>query len=362
MLAAIRQLSDRVLGRGTAAITVPVMDGALKANRVLDEATVLATLPAIDDLASDGTVLWVSAGATLYRLDGTALVSEQTFDAEITALAARPGSLAVALGGREIRVLQPQGAALVETAVLCPPQAALVCVNALAYAGADELLYTEGSQLRGTADWCRDLMELGHTGRVARWNFRTGTSSELARGLGHAYGVLVQDGAVRVSESWRHRVVDAGGARVALPAELPAYPSRMTPAADGGFWLACFVCRTQLVEFVLREPAYRRRMLAEIDPRYWIAPALASGQSFLEPLQGAGVKTMGVLKPWAPPRSYGLVLRVGADGQVRRSLHSQVDGRHHGITGIAEHGGRLHVASKGSGKLLVVELDAGAAA
>jgi hypothetical protein len=103
------------------------------------------------------------------------------------------------------------------------------------------------------------------------------------------------------------------------------------------------------------------RMMAEIDPRYWIAPALSSGHSFLEPLQGAGVKQMGVLKPWAPPRSYGLLLRVGANGQMLGSLHSQVDGRHHGITGLAEHGGRLYVASKGSGRLLAVATDAGAA-
>jgi hypothetical protein len=175
----------------------------------------------------------------------------------------------------------------------------------------------------------------------------------------HAYGVLVRDGVVLASESWKHRVVAIGqggseAKRISPPAELPGYPSRMTPAANGGFWLSCFVCRTQLVEFVLREPAYRQRMLADVDPRYWIAPALASGKSFLEPIQGAGVKTMGVMKPWAPPRSYGLVIRVGADGQVMHSLHSQVDGRHHGITGIAEHKGRLFAASKGSGRLLAV--------
>jgi hypothetical protein len=108
------------------------------------------------------------------------------------------------------------------------------------------------------------------------------------------------------------------------------------------------------VEFVLREPAYRERMMTEIDPRHWIAPALSSGHSFLEPLQGAGVKQMGVLKPWAPPRSYGLVLRVAADGRILRSLHSQVDGRHHGITAVVEHGGALYAASRGSGRLLRV--------
>jgi len=107
---------------------------------------------------------------------------------------------------------------------------------------------------------------------------------------------------------------------------------------------------------VLREDPYRRRMVAEVDPRYWVAPALSSGQSFLEPLQGAGVKQMGVLKPWAPPRSYGLVMKVAADGRVERSLHSLVDGRHHGITAVAERDGALYAVSKGSGRLLKVAL------
>lgn len=139
--------------------------------------------------------------------------------------------------------------------------------------------------------------------------------------------------------------------------ELPGYPSRMSVAAGGGFWLSCFVCRSQLVEFVLREPAYRQRMVQEIDPRYWIAPALSSGHSFLEPLQGAGVKQMGMLKPWAPPRSYGLVLRVSADGRILSSLHSQVDGRHHGVTAVVECAGALWAASKGSGRLLRIDLN-----
>ena len=72
-------------------------------------------------------------------------------------------------------------------------------------------------------------------------------------------------------------------------------------------------------------------MMEEIDPRYWIAPALRSGNTFLEPMQGGSLKTMGVLKPWAPPRSYGLVIRLDDAGPVRYSLHSRVDGKHHGI-------------------------------
>jgi hypothetical protein len=216
---------------------------------------------------------------------------------------------------------------------------------------------SDGSLRFAPAQWCHDLMTLGSSGRVARWRFGSAAVEQLASGQRYAFGVLALDGAVLHSESWRHRVVrtDARGARPLL-AELPGYPSRLSVASDGGFWLTCFVCRTQMVEFVLREDAYRQRMVADIDPRYWIAPALSSGQSFLEPLQGAGVKSMGVLKPWAPPRSYGLVMKVAADGRIQHSLHSLVDGRHHGITAVVEHGGALYAVSKGSGRLLKVAL------
>ena len=40
-----------------------------------------------------------------------------------------------------------------------------------------------------------------------------------------------------------------------------------------------------------------------------LAPALASGLSFKEPMQGSQLKQMGILKPWSATRSYGLVLR-----------------------------------------------------
>ena len=360
MLDTLRTWTDRLLGRGTAAITVPVMDGALKPNRVLDDAHIVATLAGIDDLATDGHFLFASAGRCIYRLEGDQCVEVARFDDDITALATGPeGLFAVALGGHSVRVLR--GAAGAEVARLeALGGQPLKSVNALAFDGANELLFSDGSARRGPAQWAYDLMEHGRSGRVARWRFAGGSAPELlAGGQHHAFGVLPLGAAVLHSESWRHRIIRTGAnGREVLLAELPGYPSRMAAASDGGFWLTCFVCRTQLVEFVLREDAYRERMLAEIDPRYWIAPALSSGHSFLEPLQGAGVKSMGVLKPWAPPHSYGLVLKVAADGRVVESMHSQVDGKHHGITAVAEVGGALYAASKGSGRLLRVELGA----
>lgn len=362
MLDTLRQFTDRLLGRGSAAITVPVMDGALRPNRALDQARVVAALPGIDDLARGGAGqadLWASAGPVLYRLDGDRLVEQRHFDAPVSAFAfSAAGQLAVALAGRRIVVFDAQGS---QRAVLAQAGGRpLVAANALAWDGEEALLFSDGSREHGPADWCRDLMTLGRSGRAGRWALAAREAEVLADGLAFAFGVLpAGGGAIRVSESWRHRVVVRGAGQSSAPvAELPGYPSRMAAAADGGFWLTCFVCRTQLVEFVLRERAYRTRMVAEIAPQHWVAPALSSGASFLEPLQGAGVKNMGVMKPWAPPRSYGLVLQVQADGRIRRSLHSQVDGRHHGITAVAQQGDTLYVASKGSGRLLAVDLRA----
>jgi hypothetical protein len=362
MLAALKDLADQFLGRGRAAITVPVMDGALKPNRALDQAQVVAELPGLNDLALAGEHLWACAGSVLYLLADDRLVEQARFDAPISALAGHPdGRLALALGGAEIRVQRRSDGAWVVLYQLSQVAGEpLVSVNALAFDETGQLLFSQGSRIHGPEQWAHDLMSLGQSGGVGRWNMRTGQAEWLAQGRSHAFGVLSLEGSVLFSESWQHKVqasLPVGGVRPVTD-ELAGYPSRMAPASGGGFWLSCFVCRSQLVEFVLRERAYRQRMMAEIDPRHWIAPSLSSGHSFLEPLQGASVKQMGVLKPWAPPRSYGLVLRVASDGRVLSSLHSQVDGRHHGVTAVMERGGSLYVASQGSGRLLRLDLNA----
>jgi hypothetical protein len=197
-------------------------------------------------------------------------------------------------------------------------------------------------------------MERGHSGRVFSLDLASGKARILASGPNHAFGACAAGDAIFVSESWKHRVIAiaADGSQRAVLDNLPVYPSRLSPAGGGGFWLTAFIARTQLVEFVLRENAYRRRMMAEIDPEYWIAPKLRSGQSFLEPMQGAHLKTMGVVKPWAPPRSYGLVIRLSEAGVPLYAVHSRVDGVNHGIVAAVEMHGALYALAKGPGRLL----------
>jgi Strictosidine synthase len=348
----VRDLAQSFLGRGEATITVPSFDGALKPNQALERAETLFECEAPEDLASDGVDIYLADGSGLARIEGNGATTIREFDRPITALACLPGGgLAVALGGRDVRVY-PDVAAANPTATFTG--AGMRSINALAPWGGQALYATDGSATRDVDEWAWDLMEWGRSGRALRLDLSTKDVTVLAQGLRYAFGACAMDGAVLVSESWRHRLIAVApnGASKVVLSHLPVYPSRLSPAAGGGWWLTAFIARTQLVEFVLREPAYRKRMMAEIDPEYWIVPRLSSGRSFKEPMQGAHLKTMGVVKPWAPPRSYGLVIRLDATGKPLFSLHSRVDGTNHGIVAAVECGNWLYMIAKGPRRVL----------
>ena len=73
-------------------------------------------------------------------------------------------------------------------------------------------------------------------------------------------------------------------------------------------------------------------------------------------MQGAHLKTMGVVKPWAPPRSYGLVIRLDASGAPLYSLHSRVDGVNHGVVAAVEFKGDLDLIAKGPRRVLALPI------
>jgi hypothetical protein len=357
MITAIKQWSDRLLGRGEASITVPVFDGALKSNTWVEDAAVLAQLDAPADLASDGVSVFVADGNKVWQHDGASTPwaprEVACVDAAISAIACVPGGgLALALAGREVRIIGGPHDGLAFTAA---DGRALNSVNALGFGADGKLLASDGSTTQPPERWKHDLMALGHSGRLIEFDLAKNQARERASGLGYAFGTCAAGDGAWVCESWRHRVLRVGApgtAPVPVIDNLPGYPSRITPAAGGGYWLTCFALRTQLVEFVLREPAFRKRMLQEVDPAYWIAPALNSGNTFLEPMQGAHLKMMGVVKPWAPPRSYGLVIRLDDQGLIRYSLHSRFDGQHHGVVAAVECAGQLYLLAQGRKRLL----------
>lgn len=357
MIQSLRNFADRFLGRGDATITVPSFDGALKPNQILERAETVASFDAPEDLATDGKTVYIANGSAIFDYRNGQPTEVRRFNKTITAFCCLPDNgMAVVLDGREVRVFSTPASAEAIATITDP---AMTAINAITPGPSGNLVVTSGSAARPYRQWAHDLMERGRSGSVLSLDIKSGRVETLASGLEYAFGACAAGNEYWISESWRHRLIAISphGSRRVVLAHLPAYPSRITPAASGGYWLTAFIARTQLVEFVLRENAYRRRMMKEIDPEYWIVPKLKSGQSFLEPMQGAHIKTMGVIKPWAAPRSYGLVIRLDANGTPSYGLHSRVDGVNHGVVAAVEANGALFVLAKGPGRLLRIPLD-----
>lgn len=343
---------DRVRGR---AITIPPMDGALRPNEALDEASAVITVATPDNLCRAGDSILFSSGERVLALPA----SGSPVPMPVAAYGTPVSAIAVSPGGRRAVGLD-DGRVIVEGGGGDARELAGSCPTAMEFADETTLLVCHGSATRRPGDWAADLMEGNASGSLWRVDLESGQRSCLARHLAYPYGLLI-DGTGRrvvVADSWRHRLVEiplAGGMPRPVLADLPAYPARLAPAADGGAWLALFAPRNRLIEMVLRERRYREDMLREIPREHWIAPSLSSGASFLEPLQCGGVKTMGIHKPWSPSRSYGLVARLDREMRPVKSYHSRANGRRHGVTSVIAVGNRALVAAKGSGVILAID-------
>ena len=355
MIGLLERAFDNLFGRGEAAVTVPPLDGALQPNRHLDEADARAGLDDVDCLAVHGGRLVASAGSDLFEPgEGGAWRVRQSHGARVTALAAAgDGTLAAGLANGDVMI---EGGPFDGRTYRAGGDA--TCITALAVSGSS-LLIAIGSAANAAEDWQRDLLERNASGSVWRIDMESGRASIVADGLAWPAGIVAEGEAIVVSEAWKHRLARIGGTGrgrlEVLHADLPGYPGRLSPAADG-YWLAMFAPRSQIIEFVLREPGYRKRMMAEVPQPYWVAPRLRSGGSFYESLQGGAVKHLGMLKPWAPTMSAGLCVRLDAGFQPRSSLQSRADGNTHGVTSAVEHDGQLVVAARGDGVIVSIPL------
>ena len=337
---------DNIFGRGEAAVTVPPLDGALRPNRALDETTLRFPLADVDSLVVLGGQLVAAAGNIIYAFDrGESWQRRSDHEAEIAALATiGDDGLAIALATGEIVV---QGGRFGGRRYGASEK--LGCITELTIFG-NELFVAHGSATNGARNWQRDLLERNASGSIWRIHLESGASTRIAAALAWPAGLSVERDVIVFSESWKHRLVRIElanpGRMEAVNTDLPGYPGRFALAGDG-YWLALFAPRSQLVEFVLREPGYRKRMMAEVPEPFWVSPKLRSGRSFYESLQGGGVKHLGMLKPWAPTMSAGLLVRLDRAFQPRSSLQSRADGRTHGVTAAVEHHGQVFVAARG---------------
>lgn len=358
MIAGLRRAWDAFRGSGEAAVTVPPMDGALRPNQLIEEAPERLAISSPDDLAQFGESVVVSSGNTVHKLlpNGQAAILA-SYDSPVTALAGSAGgALAIALGSGEIHLLDGVHDRLVVASLGGRKPA---CTTALAFRSEDELIVAQGSASRPVSEWKRDLMERGATGSVWSVDLARASEKRLADNLAWPAGIAPQaEGGIVISESWRHRLlrIEPSGAKATVLGDLPGYPARLHgDPIRGGYWLALFAPRNQIIEFVQREPAFLKRMMEDVDEAFWAAPTLRPSATFLEPLQGGAQKHLGMLKPWAPTRSYGLVARLDEALRPLTSYHSRADGQRHGIMTALPGRSGIMVASKGGDVLVEIQ-------
>lgn len=357
-----QEILDRIFFPNRDPHAIPVLDGGFSPNTALDEAAILADIQAPDALAvGEGGDLYVSSGREVLRFVGgdfTRSVRVASFDVPISALGFGNGLIYAAVPGAGIVALDPAGGEAGRLASVGGQ--ALDCVTAIAIDGDGSVLLTEGSRHNGPEAWLRDLMEKRPgSGRAISCRADLSDGAVLHEGLKWPAGIAGDGADILITEAWAHRLLAlprGGGAPKVRVKNFAGYPARIRPGRAGGHWIAFFAMRTQLTEFVLREDRFRTRMMREIEPNLWIGPSLGDHFDYREPTQVGRIKKLGIQKPWAPPRSYGLVARINDEGEAVESLHSRVSGEMHGITDIVEHDGRLLVLSKGHGKLAAIPL------
>lgn len=347
-----------IAGSGKDSISVPAMDGALKPNDALDLAEEIVTEHEPDNLVCFGDAIYFSSGNKVCRLDMAAVPIVRglhQFASNVTCLAAFDEQLAVGFEAGQVRIL---GGAFDGLAIERVGERPTKAPVAACFENSHTLLLALGSQIHPASGWKRDLMERNSTGSVWRIDLASGQARLLCDNMAFPYGIAVTSGgSILVSESWRHRIVDISKQHLRVVVDdLPFYPARLAPTSAGNVLVCGFAPRRQLVEFVLREDQFLRRMLAEVPEQYWMAPALNSGTDCWEPLQGGQIRHHGVLKPWGPTRSYGLVATMDASGRFLASLHCRAGGVRHGTTSAIESGSRIVVTSKGGGVIVTAAI------
>ena len=325
--------------------SVPPLEAGLRPNSKLDDATILREELEVDDLAllGNGDVM-MSHGTSLSRLDDPS--SHFELGGQVSALVTgSDGDVVAAVEGRGLVRVTSDGT----VSDLCIDSAVDGCVTAMALADDGSILATRGSASRSSDDWSGALVHREATGSLVVVD--GATARVVADGLLWPSGVAdAGDGEAIVSLSHEPTLVRirvADGRRTTFFANLPAHPGRLTPHGDG--WLVAFpYLRNRLSELLLEERDFVSEMVSTIDQDEWMVPQLRNDNPYTSALQLGQLRVLGVLKPWAPARSYGLLAAVDRDGRFAASLHSMVDGAQHGVTRVISRNDNLIIAVRGS--------------
>ena len=353
----VGDILDRVLFPNREIHSIPVLDGAFSPNQRLDQARRLGgPINQPDDVAlgPDGA-LYVSSGAQVLRCGGADFAERSVFASLPEAVGglafAKDGRLLACVSKHGLFALSPRGEIVGRLERVLGE--AIACPLSVTVAPDGVIYLTDGSRNNAPDDWLVDLMQnRAPSGRLIACDAGLGDARVRADKLAWPLGVVVSHGGdeVWVGEAWAHRLsafARKGDGRRIIVRNYAGYPARIVRGEAGDYWMAFLGLRTQLTEFVLREREFCEDMMRKVPRDLWIGPSLDGAFNYREPTQIGRIKKLGIQKPWAPARSYGLVARLGGDGEAVESLHSRVDGAIHGVTGVCVLGGRVIAVAKG---------------
>jgi hypothetical protein len=325
--------------------SVPPMEAGLRPNDWMSDAT--SRLPEkvvdVDAVATRAGTLYYSAGQFVHALNDPSAPVD--LGDPVTAIAASPTRLVAAVSGRGLVEIASTG-----TKMISEDHAVLRCVTDLAFGADDVIFATVGSAVHDVEDWSRSLLEDDSSGSVVI--VRNGSAEVVARDLAWPSGVAVDGDSLILALSLAHTIerrpltaINTSGAE--LVRNMPVYPGRIEPGPDG-FWVAAPYVRNRFTELLIDEPVIRKDMMGSIEQDQWFVPRLGRGNPWTDPLQIGQLRVLGVIKPWAPARSYGLVFHIDRSGRITESHHSRSDRDRHGITGVAVLDGSVVVAARGA--------------
>lgn len=332
---------------------IPPLEAGLRPNQDLDQAKVAAEFAplGVDDVVVADGKRYVTADSRLVELapDSSAR-TVATFDGTAGSLATTAAGLVVAVHGVGLVAVGPDGA----TSVISDDDLLKSNVSAIAAHDDGSLFVCVASTT--TPEWARALMERSRTGLLLRVGDDGGVDV-LDDGLAWPSGIAVDGDDLVVSLGQRHtiqrRSISTPRAAVAVLDNLPGYPGRVRRAHDGRWWAAMPYLRNRATELLMTHRDMVEEMISTTEVDTWLVPRLRTENAYRAPLQVGQIRVLGQIKPWAPPRTYGLAFQFTADGHVVRSAHSRADGTQHGVTGIAvTDEGTVVVVCRGAGTVL----------
>jgi len=281
---------------------VPAMTGPLAPNELLRKASLIA-VGAIDgpeDVETDaqGRVYSGTNKGEVVRIEGEArTVLANTGGRPLGLDFAPSGALIVADAIKGLLSISPEGQ--VTTLTDAADGVRLGFTDDVAVASDGAIYFSDASDRFGFGDHLLDMLEGRPHGRLLKYDPATKQTTTLLGELYFANGVALSrdESFVAVVETYRYRVTrhwlkgpKAGSSEV-LAEGLPGYPDGISQSGRGTFWVAMFTVRNAAGDFLSNRPLLKR-MVANLP------------------------RTM-----WPKPEPYGLVLEIGEDGQVLRSLH-----------------------------------------